>query len=214
MINSNKRDNDLFTPEKAATFLPVLISSFIAIFIIIFFAVPQYKKSNKVNLELNEFIKKKNDLEKLRSQYNVINKKLFKLNKEKMRLVELISGSSNLETLLFKLGELGKRNNIEFTSIIPKKIIASIENNLQQNTNEKKVNLMIDPLLVEGTKKYLIEFTFKTNFINLLSFIRELEFQESVILLDNIDVKYNSDIEENKVAPLQVKLIMETYGKN
>ena len=73
---------------------------------------------------------------------------------------------------------------------------------------------MIDPLLVEGTKKYLIEFTFKTNFINLLSFIRELEFQESVILLDNIDVKYNSDTEENKVTPLQVKLIMATYGKN
>ena len=59
MINSKKRENNLFTPEKAATFLPIFISSFISIFIIYFYAYPQYTKSNKVNLELNELINKR-----------------------------------------------------------------------------------------------------------------------------------------------------------
>ena len=215
MINSKKRENNLFTPEKAATFLPIFISSFISIFIIIFYAYPQYTKSNKVNLELNELIKKKDDLENLRSQYKKINQKLLKLNKEKERLIELISGSSNLETFLSKLGELAKKNNIKFISIIPKDIIPFIEENLQQNQNAQQINSNIDPLLVEGTKKYLIEFSFKTDFVNLLSFMRELEFQEGVILLDNIDVKYiNDNNTKDKLAPLQVKLIMTTYGKN
>ena len=215
MINSKKRENNLLTPEKAATFLPIFISSFISIFIIIFYAYPQYTKSNKVNLELNELIKKKDDLENLRSQYKKINQKFLKLNKEKERLIELISGSSNLETLLSKLGELGKKNNIKFISIIPKDIIPFIEDNLQQNQNDQQIKSNIDPLLVEGTKKYLIEFSFKTDFVNLLSFIRELEFQESVILLNNIDIKYiNENNTKNKLAPLQVKLIMTTYGKN
>ena len=215
MINSKKRENNLLTPEKAATFLPIFISSFISIFIIIFYAYPQYTKSNKVNLELNELIKKKDDLENLRSQYKKINQKFLKLNKEKERLIELISGSSNLETLLSKLGELGKKNNIKFISIIPKDIIPFIEKNLQQNQNAQKINSNIDPLLVEGTKKYLIEFSFKTDFVNLLSFIRELEFQESVILINNINVEYtNENNTKNKLAPLQVKLIMTTYGKN
>jgi len=215
MINSKKRENNLLTPEKAATFLPIFISSFISIFIIIFYAYPQYTKSNKVNLELNELIKKKDDLENLRSQYKKINQKFLKLNKEKERLIELISGSSNLETLLSKLGELGKKNNIKFISIIPKDIIPFIEKNLQQNQNAQKINSNIDPLLVEGTKKYLIEISFKTDFVNLLSFIRELEFQESVILLNNINVEYiNENNTKNKLAPLQVKLIMTTYGKN
>ena len=215
MINSKKRENNLLTPEKAATFLPIFISSFISIFIIIFYAFPQYTKSNKVNLELNELIKKKDDLENLRSQYKKINQKFLKLNKEKERLIELISGSSNLETLLSKLGELGKKNNIKFISIIPKDIIPFIEKNLQQNQNAQKINSNIDPLLVEGTKKYLIEFSFKTDFVNLLSFIRELEFQESVILINNINVEYtNENNTKNKLAPLQVKLIMTTYGKN
>ena len=215
MINSKKRENNLLTPEKAATFLPIFISSFISIFIIIFYAYPQYTKSNKVNLELNELIKKKDDLENLRSQYKKINQKFLKLNKEKERLIELISGSSNLETLLSKLGELAKKNNIKFISIIPKDIIPFVEKNLQQNQNAQQINSNIDPLLVEGTKKYLIEFSFKTDFVNLLSFIRELEFQESVILLDNINVNYvNENNTKNKLAPLQVKLIMTTYGKN
>ncbi len=127
----------------------------------------------------------------------------------------MISGSSNLETLLSKLGELGKKNNIKFISIIPKDIIPFIEENLQQNQNAQQINSNIDPLLVEGTKKYLIEFSFKTDFVNLLSFMRELEFQEGVILLDNIDVKYiNDNNTKDKLAPLQVKLIMTTYGKH
>ncbi len=215
MINSKKRENNLLTPEKAATFLPIFISSFISIFIIVFYAYPQYTKSNKVNLELNELIKKKDDLENLRSQYKKINQKLLKLNKEKERLIELISGSSNLETFLSKLGELAKKNNIKFISIIPKDIIPFIEENLQQNQNAQQINSKIDPLLVEGTKKYLIEFSFKTDFVNLLSFMRELEFQEGVILLDNIDVKYiNDNNTKDKLAPLQVKLIMTTYGKH
>ena len=185
------------------------------IFIIYFYAYPQYTKSNKVNLELNELIKKKDDLENLRSQYKKINQKFLKLNKEKERLIELISGSSNLETFLSKLGELAKKNNIKFISIIPKDIIPFVEKNLQQNQNAQQINSNIDPLLVEGTKKYLIEFSFKTDFVNLLSFIRELEFQESVILLDNINVNYNNENNtKNKLAPLQVKLIMTTYGKN
>ena len=215
MIISKKRENNLLTPEKAATFLPIFISSFISIFIIIFYAYPQFTESNKVNSELNELIKKKDDLENLRSQYNKINQNFFKLNKEKERLIELISGSSNLETLLSRLGELSKKNNIKFISIIPKDIIPFIDKNLQQNQNAQQIASNIDPLLVEGTKKYLIEFSFKTDFVNLLSFIRELEFQESVILLDNINVKYiNENNTKNKLAPLQVKLIMTTYGKN
>tara|TARA_B100000212_G_scaffold223673_1_gene169701 strand:+ start:2439 stop:3086 length:648 start_codon:yes stop_codon:yes gene_type:complete len=215
MIISKKRENNLLTPEKAATFLPIFISSFISIFIIIFYAYPQFTESNKVNSELNELIKKKDDLENLRSQYKKINQKFLKLNKEKERLIELISGASNLETLLSKLGELAKKNNIKFISIIPKDIIPFIEKNLQQNQNAQQITSKIDPLLVEGTKKYLIEFSFKTDFFNLLSFIRELEFQESVILLDNINVNYiNDNNTKNKLEPLQVKLIMTTYGKN
>ena len=220
MTKSIQRKNNLKSPESIISLIPVVISSGIAILLIIFYLIPQYVKSNKVNLELNSLIKKKNDLDDLKSQYKVINQKFDKLNNEKALIIKTISGQSNLDTLLAKLGELGKKNSIEFDSIVPKKVIRFVDKTSTGKKNKKNnlANLDIDPLLVEGIKKYLIDFSFKTNFDNLLSFLRELEFQENIILLDDINLKLaaqninNLNIDDSKEM-LQVKLKMTFYGK-
>ena len=215
MTESMDRKNNLKSPESIITLIPIVISSVIAIFLIIFYLIPQYAKSNKVNLELNALIKKKNDLDYLKSLYKKINQKFDKLNNEKAILIETISGTSNLDTLLAKLGELGEKNSIEFDSIIPKKVINFVDNSAAEKKNKKNnlANLNVDPLLVEGIKKYLIDFSFKTNFFNLLSFLRELEFQDNIILLDNINLKLIPQNINNSQEMLEVKLRMTFYGK-
>ncbi len=220
MINLMERKNNLKTPENIISLIPILISSGIAIILIIFYVIPQYVNSTKVNLELNELVKKKNKLNNLKTQYKIINKKFDKLNNEKAIIIETISGTSNLDTLLAKLGELGKKNSIEFDSIIPKKVINFVVNDSSKNKKKKGnlPNLNIDPLLVEGIKKYLIDFSFETNFINLISFLRELEFQENIILVDDIDLKLvnqnsNNGNIDNSAGMLNVKIRMIFYGK-
>ena len=215
-----KRKNNLKSPESIITMIPIVISSGIAILLIIFYLIPQYVKSNKVNLELNALIKKKNDLDDLKSQYKVINRKFAKLNNEKALIIKTISGTSNLDTLVAKLGELGIKNGIEFDSIVPKKVVNFVDNSSTKKKNKKNnlANLNIDPLLVEGIKKYLVDFSFKTNFINLLSFLRDLEFQENVILLDDINLELAAqDIKisniDNYQEMLEVKLKVTFYGK-
>ena len=217
MVNSINKRKDFITPEKAASFIPSFISSGISILLIVFFVLPQYIKSNKVNLELNELIKKKNDLDNLKSKYKQTNQKFEKLIKEKQKIIELISGTSNLDTLLAKFGDIGKKNKIEFLSIVPKKIVGFIPVNssTNANNNNQNSNITIDPLLVEGTKKYIIDFTFKADFLNLLSFLRELEFQENIILLDDINLKLkqgNTKSDKFKEM-LEIKLTMTIYGK-
>ena len=220
MINLMERKNNLKTPENIISLIPILISSGIAIILIIFYVIPQYVNSTKVNLELNELIKKKDKLNDLKAQYKIIKQKFDKLNNEKAIIIETISGTSNLDTLLAKLGELGKKNSIEFDSIIPKKVINFVVNDSSKNKkkNSNLPNLNIDPLLVEGIKKYLIDFSFETNFINLISFLRELEFQESIILVDDIDMKLvnqnsNNGNIDNSAGMLNVKIRMIFYGK-
>ena len=211
----NKRKN-FITPEKAAWFIPFFISSGISILLIIFFVIPQYLKSNQVNSELKELVKKKNELNNLKLQYEIINKKFAKLNKEKLKIIELITGRSNLETLLAKLGEIGAKHNIEFKTIAPKKITKF--DKVQKSNNNNNGNIPLDPLLVQGTKKYTINFTFESNFINLLSFLRELEFQDNVILFNDINLKKikqnnNEEDADNPLETLQVRLNMTFYGK-
>jgi hypothetical protein len=215
-----ERKNNLKTPETIISLIPILISSGIAIILIIFYVIPQYVISTKVNLELNELIKKKDKLNDLKAQYKIIKQKFDKLNNEKAIIIETISGTSNLDTLLAKLGELGKKNSIEFDSIIPKKLINFVVNDSSKNKKKKGnlPNLNIDPLLVEGIKKYLIDFSFETNFINLISFLRELEFQENIILVDDIDLKLvnqnsNNGNIDNSAGMLNVKIRMIFYGK-
>ena len=138
MTNSNNRKKNLITPEKAAWFIPVFISSCISILLIMFFVIPKYVKSNLVNLELIGLVKKKNELANLKSQYKIINQKFDKLNQEKLKIVELISGKSNLDTLLAKLGEIAKENNVEFISISPRKVIIASNNSSEIKKNKKE----------------------------------------------------------------------------
>ena len=215
----NERKN-LITPEKAASFIPVFISAGISILLIVFFVIPQYFKSNEVNSELNGFIKKKNELDNLKAQYKIINSKFDKLNKEKSKIIELITGRSNLDTLLAELGKLARKNNIEFLSIAPQRLLIADENSTEKqlSNNFNQTDLENDPLLVEGIKKYLIDFTFKTDFVNLLSFLRDLEFQDNAILLDDINLNLNNqdndDGEINKPDNmLEVNLRIIFYGK-
>ena len=217
---NNERKN-LITPEKAASFIPVFISSGISILLIVFFVIPEYFKSNEVNFELNGLIKKKNELDNLKSQYKIINSKFDKLNNEKSKIIELITGRSNLDTLLAELGKLGRKNNIEFLSITPQKVVTADENSTEKqlNSNSNQTDLENDPLLVEGIKKYLIDFTFTTEFVNLLSFLRDLEFQDNVVLLNDINLSSNNqdndDGEINKLNKmLEVNLRIIFYGKN
>ena len=221
MITPNKKQNTFITPEKAASFIPIFISAGISILIISFFVVPEYFKSTKVNLELNGLIKKKNDLDNLKSQYKVINKKFEKLNSEKTKIIELVTGNTNLDTLLDKLGEIASRNNIEYLSIAPVKLIKYEENTKEKNNAQtsKSDQTIIDPLLIEGSKKYFINLTFEAEFINLLSFLRELEFQESLILINDMNLKLlsqngnNGEI-NNPSEKIEVKLSTIFYGKS
>ena len=182
--------------------------------------MPEYIKSTKVSLELNNLTKKKNDLDDLKSQYKIINQKFEKLNQEKTKIVELVTGKTNLDTLLQKLGEIANRNSVEYESIVPIKIMNYIENNKEKNDVKSSNNdeLITDSLLFDGSKKYLIDLNFKAEFNNLLSFLRELEFQENVILISDVDLKLirqnsnNGEINSPN-EKIEVELSTTFYGK-
>ena len=68
-----------------------------------------------------------------------------------------------------------------------------------------------------GSKKYLIDLTFKTDYINLLSFLRELEFLENVILINDINIillsQNNTDEINNPIEKIEVKISATFYGR-
>ena len=220
MTNSNLKRKNLISPETASIFLPVIISALFSVVIISVFVIPQYIQSNKKFYELKEFIRKKDELTKLKGEYILINQKLKRLSKEKIQIIELISGKTNLETFLSRLGTIGKRNNIKFLSIIPDsyvKYIPPVENNDDDLLSD--LNIKIDPLLVDGVKKYEIDLEFLSSFNDLLLFLSEIEFQENIILLSDINIQQNDKGQQNddaiinNIDLLKTSIKMSIYGK-
>ena len=217
-MDNQLREKKLITPERASVLLPTIISSFLVLVVVSSFVIPKFVNSNKVYFELKEFKRKKNDLSNLKLQAISINKKLKKLNSEKEKIISLISGSTNLDTFLTRLGELAIDNQVNLISVIPKslvKYVEPVEN--QSNDLSQTIGLDSDNLLVQGLKKNIIEVSFISSFRNLLSFLNDIEFQENVILMRDINLKpYEGEerIYKNQSEYLlEVSLQMIIYGK-
>ena len=219
MSNKIKKENKLITPERASVLFPTIISSFIVLVVISAFVIPKFINSNKVYFELKEFKRKKDELPNLKLQAISINEKLEKLNTEKLKMLDLISGTTNLETLLARLGKLAEDNNFKIISLVQRSLIKYVEpNNNPNNANvSQNSNIASDNLLVEGLKKNIVEVSFVSSFKNLLSFLNEVEFQENVILirdinLDPVEIGVSTDKNEDEVL-LNGSLQMIIYGK-
>lgn len=215
MTNSQIKRNKFITPERASIVLPTLISSFIALILLSAFSIPKYVASNKINNELKEFKRKVNELPNLKMQSQKISEKLEKLNEKKSKIIRLISGTSNLETFISRLGFIGEKNNISFNSIKPKSLINFVETSNSAIQNELNINP--DQLLVKGVKKYIIDINLTANYKNLLSFFRELELQENIILFKDINLELLELNKEensiNKSNDLNATLQIIVYGK-
>ena len=219
MSNKIKKENKLITPERASVLFPTIISSFIVLVVISAFVIPKFINSNKVYFELKEFKRKKDELPNLKLQAISINEKLEKLNNEKLKMLDLISGTTNLETLLARVGKSAEDNNFKIISLVQRSLIKYVEpNNNQNNANvSQNINVGSDNLLVEGLKKNIVEVSFVSSFKNLLSFLNEVEFQENVILirdinLDPVEIGVSTDKNEDEVL-LNGSLLMIIYGK-
>lgn len=221
MNNSRPKEKNLITPERASVLFPTIISSFISFIIISAFVIPKYISSNKVYFEYQEFIRKKNELASLKLQAIEISKKLEVLNYEKAKIISLISGRLSLDTFLASLGAIANNNNIELISLVPKSIIKYVKT--EKNTIDSKIdldkelNIEKDPLLVEGLEKNIINISFKSSYQNFLDFLREIEFQENVILIRDIKLSpfENNDTNEKKIIKknvLEGSFKMIVYG--
>ena len=100
MTGSDLKRKKFITPERVAIILPTIISAFISFIIFSAFAVPKYVSSNRLNNELKEYKRKVNELAALKLQSQIITKNLEKLKNEKERIINLISGTSNLDTFI------------------------------------------------------------------------------------------------------------------
>ena len=187
MVNFSPKRNSFITPERASILLPSIISSIIALILLLTFSIPKYVSSNKVKNELKQFKIKANELSNLKKQSQIISEKLVKLNIQKSKIIKLISGTTNLETFISRLGNIGNKNNIKFNSIKPISSVKFVET--ENSAIQDELNINPDELLVEGVKKYTLDLNLNARYLDLLLFLKELELQENIILFEDFSLE-------------------------
>ena len=107
------------------------------------------------------------------------------------------------------------REPIEFNSIKPISSIKFVET--ENSEIQDELNINPDELLVEGVKKYNLDLNLNAKYLDLLSFLKELELQENIILFEDFTlekIETNEEIKsQDEIKDLKVNLKIAVYGK-
>ena len=110
--------------------------------------------------------------------------------------------------LLWKIEELSTNNDLFIITLEPKSYTTNIPIEVE-NTNKSitpDIEIGGDPLVVEGVTKFSIDLSLQGNFVNFLSFLRDLEKQENIIISKNLN------IQENQEGDIQASMQIDVYG--
>ncbi|WP_269607710.1 hypothetical protein [Prochlorococcus marinus] len=205
-INSRNR---LLTPERAAFYIPVFSGILLAFFLLVGLLLPTALSMNETYFELREYQRKKSDLNKLKSQFQIINSKYTKLKTQNNNLITLLAGNNNLETLLAEINYLCSINLIDIVKLKP----SSIERFKPSEELSDADNVNGDPLLSKGLEKYTAEIILSAPYTNLLEFIRDLELIENIIITKNFIFESDQNDINSTSNSLQLKFLIYAYGR-
>ena len=219
---TNSKNNSLvskraLTPERAAYFVPMTIGLFISIIFSFVLLRPLMIKENDIYETLITYRKKASELSLIKKQYEITRRNLTKSLNQKKGLLKLIAGPSELKTLISMLNIIADSNKIIVLGLNPEPIeFSAPQTNTQTTTYPNSLTatkaLNIDPLLVEEIIKYPYKIKLEGYFINLLSFIRELEDLEIITLNSSIEIDNKNQNTNSGSNKIKASFIISAYG--
>ena len=219
--NSNQKKGNIISPENAVFIVPVLIGLSISFFIGLFLFRPLLARSNKYLELVKSYENKKTNLLSKAEQLRFINSNLKKYQDQKSFLIQLIGGTRDLKTLLAIINKVANDNNIVFIEIDPLKIKRNMPNNqTEDNLIPSEIDnefitgeISNDPLIIEEVEQHNAVISINGYFNQIISFLRDLEAYENIIISNGIDLKVSQhDNQSNNSTKLNFKTFISAYG--
>lgn len=213
------------TPERAVLVVPILAGLGVSVVI---FSVGVTPLSLQVK-EQKEVVKlltyKSEVLPLLQQQLSELKQKQLLREQQLDRLLSLVAGTSDLNTLLTELDELGQFHQVSITRTEPGSVERfrapiSVGQNGQAPPAEggsQDRAAPSDPLLSPGIEKRSAVLTVKGPFTQVLAFLQSLEQLEVFAIMSDMDVKSQTQISaikgETTLQDVVVSFNIVTYGR-
>lgn len=219
----SRQPGKLITPETAVIFLPIaggLLLSTLGIFGAMLPLIATYQQRSASVSQLEQ--KKANLSLAKRQLANAVNNYNLRVSQQQ-RLLALVSGTSTLRTWLTAVNRLADSNQVSILEV-DKEYRETFTPTPKENLNKGQAKAVIpatdDQLLVAGVEKRSVVVTFKGTFPNLLSFMRETELLEPLVVASDMKLQYLPSTNRSGKALSQtspqitLKMKFSAYGRN
>ena len=208
-------------PEKAIFLFSILSGLLISLIFFSAVNIPLARKNRNLKEEIKEFNLKKTNIPKVKSEYENTKIKTTDLKEKRKFLIQLIAGTKNLDTFLAVLNNKSTNNQVKVIELEPQKILQF--NDISNFNNDLSPPSSVDTrpilnnnklLLIPDIEKHVIKIALEGNYIEILSFIRDIELLENIVIIGDFNIKRLTDLEKNKTSKIQYTAIISAFGLN
>ena len=212
------------TPERAVLVVPVLAGVGLSMVLLSVGVTPLTMRVREQAEVVEKLSSKAEFLPVLRQQLAALKREHEQRDQQLDRLLDLVAGTSELQTLLAELNDLSRLHNVAITTTKP----GAIERFQSPTSVQGRVQVAppaagggtsravsTDPLLNRTLEKRSAALTVMGSFQQVLAFLRSLERLEVFVVISDMNVRRNSQQLQDDIDRFEVvmDLTLSAYGR-
>jgi hypothetical protein len=214
------------SPERAVVVLPVMAGLVVALLIVPAGVWPISERVNNQQQEVELLRSKSLGVPQMRKQLVELSARQRLREQQLDRLLALVAGTSELNTLLAELNDLAYANGVVITTTEPGDVQRSIAQSSLAGKTEGAPPAAGgvdgsapsgDALLMKGLEKRSAELTVQGGFPQVYGFLRALERLQVFVIVSEMDIQSESksQVENDEVALPEIRMTLQltAYGR-
>ena len=212
-LKTNRPTSAWLTPERAVVVMPILAGLALAAALATAVITPQMVQLRERRSRVDVMEQKRKALPGLVQTLAQRRLEQAEVMAQQQRLLALITGTAELETLLAQLNDLAEKYHVVVTSTKPGMVerapmpVASSDAPVSGN----KALEPGDPLLMQGLEKRSAQIQVKGAFVQVLAFLRSLEKLEVFVITDDLSLAAVPASEQEAML-VRLGLTLMAYG--
>jgi len=174
------------TPERAVLVVPVLVGLGLSVVVLSVGITPLTLRVREQSEVVEELTAKADFVPMLRQQLAVLKHKQEQRDQQLDRLLDLVAGTSELQTFLAELNDMGRFHNVVINTTKPGAVERFKATSSAQTTSPTPGG---DPLLNRGLEKRSAVLTVTGSFEQVLAFLQSLESLEVFVVIGEMNVR-------------------------
>ena len=203
---SNRPTTAWLTPERAVVVVPILAGLALAAMLASAVITPQLVRLRERRSVVEVLEQKSNALPGLVETLSQRRLEQAEVMAQQQRLLALIAGTAQLETLLAQLNDLANRHQVVVTSTDP----GAVER-APAPVAATDAPAAGDPLLMQGLEKRSARIAVEGQFVQVLDFLRSLENLQVFVITDDLAVVV-ARASKDEAIKVRVGLTLLAYG--